>query len=160
MRDLKEFWQAMLYYFGKRGTPPAYGHYDYTQKAEYWALIWGTIVMAVTGLILWFPTMFGDNTPQWLIKVSETIHYYEAILATLAIVIWHFFFTIFHPDEYPMSMIWLNGEMTLEEWREKHPDKFQSMMLEVEEYEKGTTAWDELSEGAQTYIERYKQDES
>ncbi|MCF7804429.1 MAG: cytochrome b/b6 domain-containing protein [Candidatus Marinimicrobia bacterium] len=159
IRDVKEFWQAMKYYFGKRPTPPSYGHYDYTQKAEYWALIWGTAVMAATGLILWFPTMLGENTPQWLIKVSETIHYYEAILATLAIVIWHFFFTIFHPDEYPMSMIWLNGEMTLEEWREKHPDKYQAMLREVQEYKNEKKSLDDLSIGAQAYVEKYGTEE-
>mgnify|MGYP005838801145 CR=1 FL=1 len=152
IRDAKEFWQAMKYYFGKQGTPPAYGHYDYTQKAEYWALIWGTAVMAITGLILWFPTLPGQNTPQWLIKVSETIHYYEAILATLAIIIWHFFFTILHPDEYPMSMIWLNGKMTIEEWREKHPEKYQKMMQQVQDYEDGKVTFEELPEPVQTYI--------
>lgn len=152
LRDVRDLWFALKYYIGKRPTPPAYGHYDYTQKAEYWALIWGTAVMGITGLILWFPTIFGENTPQWLIKVSETIHYYEAILATLAIIIWHFFFTIFHPDEYPMSMIWLTGDMTEEEWREKHPEKYRQMMQEVEEYEQGRVQFDELSLVVQRYL--------
>lgn len=152
-KDISDFFGAMKYYFGKRGTPPAYGHYDYTQKVEYWALIWGTAVMAITGIILWFPTMFGENTPQWLIKVSETIHYYEAILATLSIVIWHFFFTIFHPDEYPMSMIWLSGEMTEEEWREKHPEKYRRIMAQAEAYDNGEMTWDEVAPTTQRYLQ-------
>lgn len=112
--------------------------------------------MAVTGIILWFPTMFGEHTPQWLIKVSETIHYYEAILATLAIIIWHFFFTIFHPDEYPMSLIWITGDMTIEEWREKHPDKYQAMLENVEAYKQGHKTWEDLSMGEQEYYNRYE----
>lgn len=158
-RDVKELVQNMKYYFGKRGTPPKFGHYDYTQKAEYWALVWGTAVMAITGIILWFPTMFGEYTPQWLIKVSETIHYYEAILATLAIIIWHFFFTIFHPDEYPMSLIWITGDMTLEEWREKHPDKYQTMLENVEAYKNDQKTWEDLSIGEQEYYNRYEKGE-
>jgi len=159
-RDAKEFWQAMKYYFGKRPTPPAYGHYDYTQKAEYWALIWGTFIMALTGLILWFPTALGENTPRWLIKVSQTIHYYEAILATLAIIIWHFFFTVFHPDEYPMSTIWLNGEMSIEEWREKHPEKYQQMMKDVKAYEQGEVRFEDLSEPVRKFIQMKKEQET
>ena len=158
LKDITQFRTAIAYYFGKRPTPPAYDHYDYTQKAEYWALIWGTAVMAITGLILWFPTIFGENTPQWLIKVSETIHYYEAILATLAIIIWHFFFTIFDPDTYPMDMTWLHGRMTLEEWRHKHPEKYRRMMQDVERYERGELRWEELSAPLQKYIQEQKED--
>ncbi len=154
LRDVREFRDALLYYFGKKPTPPAYGHYDYTQKAEYWALIWGTAVMAVTGLILWFPTILGESTPQWLIKVSETIHYYEAILATLAIVIWHFFFTIFHPNTYPMDMSWLHGRMTIEEWRHKHPDRYRKLMEQIEQHQQGEIAWDDLPWEAQEYLKR------
>jgi len=159
-RDPSEVWEALKYYFGKRGTPPAYGHYDYTQKVEYWALIWGTAVMAITGIILWFPTMFGEYTPQWIIKVSETIHYYEAILATLSIIIWHFFFTIFHPDEYPMSMVWLSGEMTEEEWREKHPEKYRQIMAEAEAFEQGQMIWEDLLPSTQYYIQHRGEDQT
>ncbi len=159
-KDIREFFQNIRYYLGKRPTPPAFDHYDYTQKAEYWALVWGTVVMAVTGLILWFPTIFGQYTPQWLIKVSETIHFYEAILATLAIIIWHFFFTIFHPDEYPMSLIWITGDMPLEEWREKHPGKYQQMMRDAEDYKNGVKRWEELSVTTQEYIKRYGEGEN
>jgi len=154
MRDIGDFVDAMKYYFGKKATPPSYGHYDYTQKAEYWALIWGTAVMAITGLILWFPTILGENTPQWLIKVSETIHYYEAILATLAIIIWHFFFTIFHPDTYPMDMSWLHGRMTIEEWRHKHPDRYRDIMQQIERHRQGELEYNDLDWETQEFMKR------
>jgi hypothetical protein len=38
-----------------------------------------------------------------------TVHLYEAILATLAIVVWHFYGVIFDPDVYPMDTAWLTG---------------------------------------------------
>lgn len=40
--------------------------YDYTQKAEYWALIWGTILMAVTGAVLMFPDTLTQMAPDEL----------------------------------------------------------------------------------------------
>ena len=77
----------VLYYTRLRKRPPEFNKFDYTEKAEYWALVWGTIVMGMTGLILWFPTLVGNWAPIWLIKVCETIHFYEAILATLAMAL-------------------------------------------------------------------------
>jgi len=119
--DIGEVIGNMLYYFRLRKEPPRFGMYDYTQKAEYWALIWGTIVMGVTGVILWFPTIATSWLPAWVVRVCETVHYYEAILAVSAIVIWHFFFVIVLPKEYPMSWTWLTGRMSKHEWKESHP---------------------------------------
>ena len=102
-----------------------FGRYDYMQKAEYWALVWGTIVMVLTGLVLWFPTLTARFLPGILIPASQTIHYYEAWLATLAILVWHFFFVILHPEEYPMSWTWLTGKMTKEAAKEHHGEWYE-----------------------------------
>jgi hypothetical protein len=53
--------------------------------------------------------------------ISRTIHFYEAILATLAILVWHFYFVIFNPDVYPMNFSWLTGRMSEREMLEEHP---------------------------------------
>ena len=54
------------------------------------------------------------------VTISQTIHYYEAWLATLAILVWHFFFVIFHPEAYPMSWTWITGKMPMEAVRKHH----------------------------------------
>ena len=118
--DLVEALQNMAFHLGWRKERPAFGAYDYTQKAEYWALVWGTWVMALTGFILWIPTLATNWLPAWTVRVAEVVHFYEAILAVSAIVIWHFFYVIFMPSEYPMSTIWLNGRMSAKEWKETH----------------------------------------
>jgi hypothetical protein len=56
--------------------------------------------------------------------VSEVIHFYEAVLAVSAIVIWHLFYVIFMPSEYPMSTIWINGRMPASEWKEMHSGEY------------------------------------
>ena len=79
---------------------------------EYWAVVWGTIIMGVTGLMIWFkmdvtqvPAALGGGC-------GATIHYYEAILACLAIVVWHFYHVIFDPDVYPLNWACWNGKVS------------------------------------------------
>jgi formate dehydrogenase gamma subunit len=119
--DVTGFWQNMKYYLGRSGEHPKFGRWDYTEKAEYLALIWGTAVMALTGLVLWFPEFFIRHLPSWVFELSEIVHYYEAWLATLAIIIWHWFFVIFHPEKYPMSLTWMDGKISEEEMKSHHP---------------------------------------
>ncbi|MBL1213370.1 MAG: DUF4405 domain-containing protein [Ignavibacteriae bacterium] len=135
--DIKNVSENMLYYLGFSKTKPEFDKYDYIEKAEYWALIWGTLIMGITGLFLWFPTLVGEWAPTWLIKVSEIIHFYEAILASLAIVVWHWFFVIFHPKEYPMSFTWIDGKMSLETYRHHHERHFKRVLKEWTEFDAG-----------------------
>ena len=95
INDVWLFFDNMKYHLGITNKRPEFDRYGYIEKAEYWALIWGTIVMAVTGFVLWFPTIATFLLPSWIVKVSETLHYYEAWLATLAILIYHMFLRSF-----------------------------------------------------------------
>ncbi|KAA3634078.1 MAG: hypothetical protein DWP97_07895 [Calditrichaeota bacterium] len=119
-KDLTEIKQNILYHLKLSEKKPEFGFYDYTMKAEYWALVWGTFVMVFTGTVLWFPTFYTSFLPAWIVTVSETIHLYEAWLATLAIAVFHFFFVMFHPEQYPMSFTWLSGKMTVSEMKHHH----------------------------------------
>jgi cytochrome b subunit of formate dehydrogenase len=112
LRDVRELSLNMKFHTWRSADHVKFGRYDYSQKAEYWALIWGTFVMILTGFVLWFPEFFVTLLPVWSIGAAQTIHFYEAWLATLAILVWHFFFVIFHPEEYPMSWTWLTGRMS------------------------------------------------
>ena len=125
--DITELTQNLKYHTGHSDTPPAFGRYDYTQKAEYWALIWGTILMIATGAVLWFPAELSPILPSWAVSISQTIHLYEAWLATLAIIVWHFFFVIFHPEEYPMSWTWLTGKMSAESVKHHHKGWYEEI---------------------------------
>ena len=92
------------------------------------------------------PTFMGDATPAWLIKVSEAVHYYEAWLATLAIFVWHLFFTIFHPDDYPLnSVMFFSGKMSQKAWRHKHEAFYLQLEAELERYRRKELDWHDLS---------------
>ena len=116
-RDFSDIFKSIKYYLGisKDKNKPKYGVFNFVEKFEFWALVWGTMVMVVTGLLLWFPKVIPADWPAWFYNVARIIHYYEAILAALAILIWHGFHTVFHPDEYPMNTSWLSGYLTEKE---------------------------------------------
>jgi len=129
-RDVTDPIAVMKYNLGLAPTKPAFGRFCYIEKAEYWAMMWGTFLMGVTGAILWF-----DNTSIGLLSklgfdISRTVHFYEAILATLAIIVWHFYFVIFNPDVYPMNLGWLTGRMSEEEMLEEHPAELARLKAE------------------------------
>jgi hypothetical protein len=60
--------------------------------------------------------------------IATAIHFYEAILASLAILVWHFYFVFLNPDVFPMNKAWLTGYLTKEQMEHEHP-------LELEEVE-------------------------
>jgi cytochrome b subunit of formate dehydrogenase len=111
---------TMLYYLGLRSEKPKFGKFNYAEKAEYWALVWGTALMGLTGVMLWAKVWVGNLLARWWVDVATAIHFYEAILATLAIVVWHFYQVFFDPDVYPMNSAWWDGKMPLEHYREEH----------------------------------------
>ncbi len=124
--DITDAIGILKYNLGLSPMKPKFGRFSYIEKAEYWALIWGTTVMAVTGVILWFDNTFlGLLTKLWW-DVALTVHYYEAWLATLSIIVWHLYFVMFNPDIYPINLAFWKGTLTEEEMEEEHP-------LELEE---------------------------
>jgi cytochrome b subunit of formate dehydrogenase len=108
-RDLIALCQACAYYLRLRSTPPHGATFNYAEKAEYWAFIWGILVMTLTGFLLWFENATLRYFPGWVPDVATAIHFYEAILATLSILVWHFYWVIFDPDVYPMDWSWWDG---------------------------------------------------
>jgi cytochrome b subunit of formate dehydrogenase len=109
LADLRELRERLLYLLGRRPAAPAAEWLGYPEKLEYLAVVWGTVVMAATGFLLWFETLTLRWLPSWADEMATTIHYYEAILASLAILVWHFYAVIFDPAVYPMDTAWITG---------------------------------------------------
>jgi len=126
-KDAFDAWATMRYYLGLSSVKPKFGRFNYAEKAEYWALVWGTALMGVTGIMLWAKVWVGNLLARWWIDVATSIHFYEAILATLAIVVWHFYQVFFDPDVYPMNSAWWDGKMSVEHYREEHELDVESL---------------------------------
>ncbi len=119
-KDAADVWGTMRFYLGFGREKPEFKRFNYAEKAEYWALVWGLIVMAATGIMLWAKVIFGNLLPRWWLDIATAIHFYEAVLATLAIVVWHFYQVFFDPDVYPMNWAWWDGKVSFEHYREEH----------------------------------------
>lgn len=120
-KDISDFTGSMKYLFGRSEVKPLFGRFSYIEKMEYWAVVWGTVIMGATGVILWFKDFFMKYVSNTGMDIATTIHYYEAILASLAIVVWHFYFIFLNPDVYPMNKAWIKGFLTKEEMENEHP---------------------------------------
>jgi formate dehydrogenase gamma subunit len=134
-KDIRDVWATLRYHLGLSQQGPQFGRFNYGEKLEYWALIWGTVIMVCTGLMAWFQVVVTRFFPGWWIDVALTIHLYEAILATLAILLWHLYQVMFDPDVYPMNWSWWNGQMSLEHYKDEHALDSETI-LEVVQQEK------------------------
>jgi cytochrome b subunit of formate dehydrogenase len=131
-KDVTDAWGTMLYHLGLRKDRPQFGRFTYGEKAEYWALVWGTALMGLTGIMLWAKVWVGNLLARWWVDAATAVHYYEAILATLAIVVWHFYQVIFDPDVYPMNMAWWDGKMPVEKYKHEHGADVETLKNEGE----------------------------
>ena len=117
LKDLKDGLTDLLYNFGARKDHSQGGRYNWMEKVEYWSLVWGTLVMIVTGFMLWNPIAVTDALPGEVIPAAKTAHGWEAVLAVLAVIIWHFYSV--HLRHLNKSMF--TGKMTEHEMLEEHP---------------------------------------
>ncbi|MGC2420261.1 MAG: cytochrome b/b6 domain-containing protein [Candidatus Acidiferrales bacterium] len=105
MRDFRDLQDMVAYNLGLSEKKPDFGEFTYVEKTEYLAYMWGAFVMTLTGFLLWFNSFVLRHFPKWVLDAATALHFYEAVLATLAIVIWHMYSVVFDPDVYPMDRV-------------------------------------------------------
>ena len=120
-QDVPEAIQNFAYNIGLKQERPALSSHSYIEKAEYWAVVWGAVIMAISGLLLWANNWSLRNLPKVVLDIATAVHFYEAVLAAAAIVIWHFYFVIADPEVYPMDSAWLTGKSVRR--RKRHEQK-------------------------------------
>jgi cytochrome b subunit of formate dehydrogenase len=117
MDDFKHLFTDIAYYLGMRDTRAYYGRYNYAEKVEYLAVVWGTIIMAITGFMMWNPITTAKFLPGEIIPAAKAAHGAEAILAVLAILIWHVYNV--HIKHFNKSIF--TGKISHEMMEEEHP---------------------------------------
>lgn len=125
---LKDFQDAILqlrYYVGLTETPPQFGRYDYKQKFEYWGLVFGGVVMILTGFILYFPNLATLYLTGELIPAAKVAHSNEGLMAFLVVIIWHMYGTHLNPDVFPMDTSIFTGKISRERMLKEHALEFQ-----------------------------------
>lgn len=120
LKDIKDVIQSLLHYIGLARNPE-FDRFSYIEKVEYFALIWGALIMILTGVVMWFETEVMKYLPLWFVEVCTLIHYYEAILATLAIFVWHLYHVLIKPGAHQTNIAFIAGDISHEEMEEEHP---------------------------------------
>ena len=121
-KDVKDLIGVVLYNLGVRKDQPQFAKFSYAEKLEYWAFSWGTAVMALSGFLLWFNSFALRHFPKWITDAATAVHWYEALLATFSILLWHFYMVIFDPLVYPMDLAWLTGKAPADHYRHTRPE--------------------------------------
>jgi len=117
LQDVKDGWQALMHNIGLAKKFPQMGRFTFEEKLEYWAFVWGAIVMGLTGFLMWNPITAAKIVPGDWIPAAKAAHGGEAVLAVLAIIIWHMYGV--HLRSFNKSM-W-TGKMSEDEMLHEHP---------------------------------------
>lgn len=117
LQDVFDALNQFFFNLSLRKEPPKYDRYSFVEKFEYWALVWGTLIMAFTGFILWNPIFASKFLPGEWIPAAKAAHGGEAILAVLAVLIWHTYHV--HIRRFNKSIF--TGKISRKEMEEEHP---------------------------------------
>lgn len=128
IQDIKDFIHYLKYQLGKADEPPPFGKFNPFEKIEYFAVVWGSAVMVATGFMLWFLEATLRIFPLWVYDLVLMIHGYEALLAFLAIILWHLYNVHLKPGVFPLSKVWLDGKVTLRHLKEEHPREYRAWL--------------------------------
>jgi len=139
-KDLFDWIQMLKYYFHRTDIKAKFGRFSYIEKFDYWAVYWGMIIMISSGSLLWFETEALKFVPKYMMDIATEAHSDEALLATLAIVIWHFYNVHFTPAKFPVSKVFIHGRLTREEMEDEHPLELEEILVERKRQNEKTSA--------------------
>ncbi|MGE5236250.1 MAG: cytochrome b/b6 domain-containing protein [Acidobacteriota bacterium] len=125
--DFRTFGALLGFYLGRRDTAPAFGRYTPMQKLQYWGAGIGSLVMILTGLVLWFHTPAMMVVPKWVLDVTVIVHGYEGLLLFALLFGWHIYIVHLSPGNFPMQTTFLNGRISIDRLRREHALEYESL---------------------------------
>lgn len=126
-QDFRDTVENVRYYLGRREDAPKFGRYDYRQKYEYWGLIFGSMIMAVTGLVLFLPILVSRILPADVIPAAKVAHSNEAMLAMLIILVWHLYGAHLNPDVFPFDTSIFTGKISRKRLKHEHALEYEEI---------------------------------
>ncbi len=130
LKDFGDVVRNIRYYLGGSSQPARCDRFDYKQKFEYWGVIMGGVLMAVTGLMLWAPTTvlrWFSFLPGQVIPAAKVAHSNEAMMAFLIIVTWHIYNSIFSPEVFPLDTVVVHGRISAKRMMHEHPLEYERL---------------------------------
>jgi len=127
-KDIRDAIQNVRYFLGKVKEKPKFGRFSYIEKFDYWAVYWGCVIMIGSGAFLWGESIALKYFPKFVLDIAHEMHSDEALLATLAIVIWHFYNVHFNPERFPGTLMWWHGQISEHEMKDVHPLEYEEIL--------------------------------
>jgi formate dehydrogenase gamma subunit len=119
--DFTDAIQTLKYYLGIAKEPAKFDRYDYRQKFEYWGLVFGSLLMVATGIILLYPIQVANLMPGQVIAASKVAHSSEGLMAFLVVIVWHIYNAHLNPDVFPFDTSIFTGKISHERMEKEHP---------------------------------------
>ncbi len=129
VQDIKDAFNMFRWFF-YLGPRPKLDRWTYWEKFDYFAVFWGVPVIGLSGLMLWFPTLFTSFLPGVVLNVAMIVHGEEALLATAFIFAFHFFHNHLRPENFPMDTVIFTGKMTLSRFKEERAVEYERLVSE------------------------------
>ncbi|MFB6285995.1 MAG: formate dehydrogenase subunit gamma [Candidatus Bipolaricaulia bacterium] len=126
-KDAVDFITNIEHLLGLSEEGPRFGRFSYVEKFDYWAVYWGMVIMIGSGLILWFNNIALAYLPLFAIDIAREAHSDEAMLATLAIVVWHWYNAHFNPEFFPYNPTIFTGRIPESRMKAEHPLEYEAI---------------------------------
>lgn len=126
-QDFVDAVESIRYYLGRSTHPPRFDRFDFKQKFEYWGMIFGSLIMVFTGLVLIFPVHVSRWLPAELIPAAKALHSNEAMLALVIILVWHIYGALLSPEVFPADTSIFTGKISRTRLRHEHPIEYERL---------------------------------
>jgi len=129
-KDLEDMIGMFAWFFGK-GPKPQFDRYTYWEKFDYMSLMAGTVIIGMTGFMMWFPLWFTKVLPGIFLNIALVIHSNEALLAMGVIFIFvHFFSAHVKPESFPLDKVIFTGSLPVDHYKAERPLEYARRVRE------------------------------
>ncbi|RIK63320.1 MAG: hypothetical protein DCC65_16150 [Planctomycetota bacterium] len=129
--DIKKSIQLILYLMFLRKEKPAFGRFSPAEKFEYLGVFWGTMLLGITGLLLWGEQISSHFLSGRAFNLATIAHTYEAFLAVIHVGILHIYNVIFAPKVFPLSTATMNGYTPIAKLVEEHGEMIDEVARDL-----------------------------
>lgn len=129
-KDFVDFLVTLKSYLNISSERAKFKKFNFIQKFQYWGVFAGILIMGISGVILWFKEFSMAVLPKWVMDTTLVVHGYEGTIAFLVLFLWHQYNAHLNPDVFPMDKTWIDGKMSLEDLKERHPLEYEKVMYE------------------------------